>query len=334
MTVRAKQIQYINDGQNRRIGKEVNGTLTEGFLYDGQLEPVAELDGSGNVVEQFVYGTRPNVPDYIIKGGVEYRVISDQIGSPVLIVNATTGAIAEQISYDAWGNVTSDSNPGFQPFGFAGGLYDTDTGLVHFGARDYDPQTGRWISKDPVLFNAGETSLYGYAANDPINFIDPTGLLHIPFTHIWVPAGETFGAESAQYWADQFVKNSGPEAWFDYGMGLFASLWTPCTSDATLSTLLAAEGAGRYSSRPFWRYVGPESDPASPWLTRGIGWKPPFGEDMVGARNSLQLPHMPTNVTPVSVPWYEPVIGPRIVGGNPAWGYGGGLEYARGGFWP
>ena len=99
---------------------------------------MAELDSSGNVVEQFVYGARPNVPDYILRDGVEYRVISDQVGSPVLIMNASTGAIAEQISYDAWGNVTSDTNPGFQPFGFAGGLYDQDTKLVRFGARDYD----------------------------------------------------------------------------------------------------------------------------------------------------------------------------------------------------
>ena len=176
VTLGSKQIHYIYDGQNRLVGKEVNGTLTEGFLYDGQLEPVAELDGSGNIVEQFVYGTRPNVPDYIIKAGEMYRVISNQVGSPVLIVNASTGAIAEQISYDAWGNITADSNPGFQPFGFAGGLYDPDTGLVHFGARDYDPETGRWISRDPILFAGGETSLYGYAGNDPIEFIDPSGL--------------------------------------------------------------------------------------------------------------------------------------------------------------
>ena len=47
--------------------REVNGALAEGLLYDGQLEPVAELDGSGNVVEQFGYGTRSNVPDYSIK---------------------------------------------------------------------------------------------------------------------------------------------------------------------------------------------------------------------------------------------------------------------------
>jgi len=63
-----------------------------------------------------------------------------------------------------------------QPFGFAGGLYDQDTGLVHFGARDYDPFTGRWTAKDPILFKGGETSLYGYTGDDPVNFIDPTGL--------------------------------------------------------------------------------------------------------------------------------------------------------------
>jgi RHS repeat-associated protein len=62
------------------------------------------------------------------------------------------------------------------PFGFAGGLYDPDPGLVHFGARDYDPMIGRWVSKDPILFAGGQTNIYVYAGNDPINMIDPTGL--------------------------------------------------------------------------------------------------------------------------------------------------------------
>ena len=67
-----------------------------------------------------------------------------------------------------------DSNPGFQPFGFAGELYDPDTGLVRFGARDYDPYCGRWTAKDPIGFNGG-LNLYGYNLNDPVNFIDPLG---------------------------------------------------------------------------------------------------------------------------------------------------------------
>jgi RHS repeat-associated protein len=67
-------------------------------------------------------------------------------------------------------------SPGLQPFGYAGGLYDRDTGLVRFGARDYDPETGRWTAKDPIGFAGGDTNLYGYVANDPVNWVDPLGL--------------------------------------------------------------------------------------------------------------------------------------------------------------
>jgi RHS repeat-associated protein len=170
------QIEYIIDGQDRRIGKKINGSQVQGFLYEDQLNPAAELDGSNNLVSRFVYGSQPNVPDYIIKGGVTYRIISDHLGSVRLVVNVTTGAIAQRIDYDEFGQVLMDTSPGFQPFGFAGGLYDADTGLVRFGVRDYDPQTGRWTARDPILFDSGEANLYGYALNDPINFLDPRGL--------------------------------------------------------------------------------------------------------------------------------------------------------------
>jgi len=63
------------------------------------------------------------------------------------------------------------------PFGFTGGLHDQDTGLVRFGYRDYDPDTGRWTAKDPILFAGGDTDLYGYCLNNPINLIDPGGLI-------------------------------------------------------------------------------------------------------------------------------------------------------------
>ncbi|MGH8613246.1 MAG: RHS repeat-associated core domain-containing protein, partial [Gammaproteobacteria bacterium] len=69
-----------------------------------------------------------------------------------------------------------DTKPGLQPFGFAGGLYDRDTKLLRFGARDYDPEAGRWTAKDPIRFEGGDTNLYGYVLNDPVNFIDPKGL--------------------------------------------------------------------------------------------------------------------------------------------------------------
>ncbi len=98
------------------------------------------------------------------------------MGSVRLVVNTTDGTIAQRIDYDPFGKVVSDTNPGFQPFSFAGGLFDAETGLVRFGARGYDAETGRWTAKDPILFGGGDTNLYGYAHDDPINDLDPTGL--------------------------------------------------------------------------------------------------------------------------------------------------------------
>ena len=175
-------IEYIIDGRNRRIGKKVDGVLEKAWLYKDSLNPIAELDGAGNVTARFVYASRANVPDYVIKGGVTHRIISDHLGSPRLVINTTDGTVAQAIEYDEWGKVLVDTVPGFQPFTFAGGLYDADTKLIRFGARDYDPETGRWFAKDPIRFNSNGSNLYGYVANDPVNFIDPMGLVRCTYS--------------------------------------------------------------------------------------------------------------------------------------------------------
>lgn len=77
---------------------------------------------------------------------------------------------------DEFGRVILVTNLGFQPFGFAGGLYDQQTKLTRFGARDYDAETGRWTAKDPVGFSGGDTNLYEYVVADPVNRLDPLGL--------------------------------------------------------------------------------------------------------------------------------------------------------------
>lgn len=108
-------------------------------------------------------------------GADKYQIITDHLGSPVVVVNTATGVVAQEVKYDEFGNIISDTNPGFTPFGFAGCLYDQDTKLCRFGARDYDASIGRWLSKDPILFNGGDTNLYGYVLQDPINLIDSSG---------------------------------------------------------------------------------------------------------------------------------------------------------------
>jgi RHS repeat-associated protein len=112
----------------------------------------------------------------MIKAGVTYRIITDHLGSPRLVVDVATGAVAQRIDYDEFGQVLNDSNPGFQPFGFAGGLDDRDTKLVRFGARDYDALTGRWTAKDSIGFGGRSANLYAYVSGDPINLTDPLGL--------------------------------------------------------------------------------------------------------------------------------------------------------------
>src|SRR5439155_24515199 len=115
-------------------------------MYQNQLQPVAALDGTGDVVSMFIYGTKANVPDYVIKGGVTYRIVSDHLGSPRVVLESTTGLAVQRMDYDEFGNVLLDTNRGVQPFGFAGGLYDSQTNLVRLGARDYDAVTGRWTA--------------------------------------------------------------------------------------------------------------------------------------------------------------------------------------------
>ena len=213
-------ITYLIDGKDRRVGKGVNGVLQKGWLYEDQLRPVAELDGSGAVVSRFVYATRVNVPDYMVKGNVTYRLVLDHLGSVRLVVNTQTGQVAQRLDYDAWGLVTQDTNPGFQPFGFAGGLYDGQTGLVRFGARDYDPVVGRWTSKDPIGFEGGSTSLYVYIKNNPLKYKDSAGLksdCKCPTTIPTAPKGvsikDNINEAKKHYdpwWFKDQVRNKGP----------------------------------------------------------------------------------------------------------------------------
>jgi RHS repeat-associated protein len=204
-----------------RFGKEVNGLLVQGFLYQDQLNPIAETDGTGDIVSLFVYGSRFNALDYIVSkkedgvNWVTYRAVADQLGSPRAIVNEATGVAVQELEYNEFGRVLKDTNPGFQPFGFTGGLYDLETEFVRLGVRDYDAESGRWTAKDPIgffgglnisetetglvrfgaveydvamerwpaqdqiRFEDGNTNLFGYVFNDPINAMDPYGLTKI-----------------------------------------------------------------------------------------------------------------------------------------------------------
>jgi RHS repeat-associated protein len=83
--------------------------------------------------------------------------------------------ILRSFLHDAFGRIVDNQGDFELVFGFAGGLNDPLTGLVRFGARDYDPETGRWTAKDPIGFAGGDPNLYGYVLGDPVNGVDPEG---------------------------------------------------------------------------------------------------------------------------------------------------------------
>jgi RHS repeat-associated protein len=170
-----KIVQYESDGLGRRISRSYNG-VTTGFLYKDQLEPIADVNGDGSIRSVYVYGEKAHVPSYMIRGGEKFAFVSDERGSVRMVIAMGSGSVVQELRYDVWGRMVFDSNPGFQPFGYAGGIYDEATGLVRFGARDYDGEIGRWLSKDPILFDGGDTNLVSYVTNDPVNWSDVSGL--------------------------------------------------------------------------------------------------------------------------------------------------------------
>jgi RHS repeat-associated protein len=132
--------------------------------------------------------------------------------------------VAFKAEYMAFGERTVTAGaPDFLPFGFAGGMFDVDTGLVRFGVRDYDPVVGRWTSKDPIRFDGGHVNLYSYVGNDPVNRTDPAG-------RTW---GEIIGSGLAggAYLAASAGVISNPIGWCVGIVGVGLALWDMYTDN-------------------------------------------------------------------------------------------------------
>ena len=124
---------------------------------------------ASNAVDQrYVYGTS----DHVTQGSTDLAYVADIRGSVRLVVDVATGAVLQRTDYSPFGIATGTAP--VQPFGFDGGLVGAD-GAVRFGARDYDPATGRWRSKDPVGFNGGTADLFGFVVGNPVGRNDTSG---------------------------------------------------------------------------------------------------------------------------------------------------------------
>jgi RHS repeat-associated protein len=95
----------------------------------------------------------------------------------VRVLTDNTGGVLDEIDYDAYGNILSQTDSSASDrYMWTGQQYDSVTGLQYNRARYYDPATGRWTTEDPIGFAGKDTNLYRYARNDPTNLTDPSGL--------------------------------------------------------------------------------------------------------------------------------------------------------------
>ena len=166
--------------RNMRAYTNSSGVFTRlYYFYDETGRMKATFSFGNDIKTSYVYAAGSHSPDYMVRNieGNEttYMIIKDQVGSILQLVDQN-GNVAQDIEYDEFGVMLVNSNPDFQPLGFASGLYDPDTKLTRFGVRDYNPNVGRWVQRDPIKFQGGTTNLYEYVGNDPVNYVDPTGL--------------------------------------------------------------------------------------------------------------------------------------------------------------
>lgn len=114
-------VDYLVDAQNQRTRRSADGTVTHVFVHGADGRLLAE-SRSGGAWRYYIYASRHHVPDYLHEGSTRFLLVHDHLGSVRRVVNTSTGAVVQSMDYDAWGNVLADTNPGFQPFGWSGGL--------------------------------------------------------------------------------------------------------------------------------------------------------------------------------------------------------------------
>jgi RHS repeat-associated protein len=176
VTVGGSTITYQYDGDGNRIVKSAGSSTTK-YTWDpfGALpQLVLEKTGGGDLIRRYIYGDGPVAMQ---TPTATYFFHLDPIGS-VNELTDSSGNIAAEYHYDAFGNVsTTGPTPPTNPLLFQGQYLDTDTGLYYMRARYYDPQSGRFLARDPQAQSVGvpSESAYVFASNRPTVLTDPTG---------------------------------------------------------------------------------------------------------------------------------------------------------------
>jgi RHS repeat-associated protein len=162
------------------LGRRVSTTTAEGttrHVYDDKWQVVADLDEHNNVIASYTWGDGIDNLLAVKVGGASYYPLTDIQGTVWGYIDSQNNVVACW-QYDAWGNVVEEDVAipvlASLRYRFQGREWSAATGLVNFRMRWYDPETGRWLSKDPIGLSGG-LNLYSFCGENPLTFIDPLG---------------------------------------------------------------------------------------------------------------------------------------------------------------
>ena len=178
----SNQVTFEYDGDGNRISKTVNGTRTE-YVND-LVTPISQVllkrvQGNwwkGEKTIRYVYGGSRISQS---ADGKTQFYLYDSIGKNISALISASGQILNQYEYDTFGGLLLDEQDVPNSYKYCGEQFDDETGLIFLRNRYYDPEIGRFISKDPRpgrLDSPASLNPYLYVGNNPVNFIDPLGL--------------------------------------------------------------------------------------------------------------------------------------------------------------
>lgn len=178
---------YTYNGRGERV-KKVATAITY-YQYSEQGPLLAETDGAGNTLREYVYlNGRPLA---LIQGSNIYIVHSDHLGIPQAITDQNQQMVWKA-DYEPFGEATITGSSITYNLRFPGQYYDQETNIFNNYMREYDSNIGRYIESDPLGINGGHNT-YGYVFQNPLKSVDPTGLVKWTGARLTVNYGFALG---------------------------------------------------------------------------------------------------------------------------------------------
>ena len=166
----------LYDPLGYQISSTFNGQTTSNLIDPYGLGNVmAQFDSSGNLVAHYTFGL--GLVSQVTPSDTPSYYDFNALGSTTDLTNSTGGLVATY-SYLPFGGLLASTGSVSNPFTFAGqyGISSDGSGLYDMRARSYDPSTGQFVSNDPIGLGGGDTDLRRYAGNNPVEWVDPSGM--------------------------------------------------------------------------------------------------------------------------------------------------------------